>query len=67
MFVGDKLVAKVPLSWKQPFSSGIVIPHKVRYCTDCSEYVLCDNCYKLVDQTKEFSANLCDLKTQPLN
>ena len=26
---GDKLVAKVPLSWKKSFSQGVVIPHKI--------------------------------------
>ena len=30
MFQGDKLVAKVPLSWKMSFSKGVVIPHKMR-------------------------------------
>ena len=32
MFEGDKLVAKVPLSWKKSFSQGVVIPHKMRNC-----------------------------------
>ena len=32
---GDNLIAKVPLSWKETFSQGVVIPHKMRYCTDC--------------------------------
>ena len=32
---GDKLVAKVPLSWKNSFSQGVVIPHKMRNCTKC--------------------------------
>ena len=27
-FEGDKLVARVPLSWKKSFSQGVVIPQK---------------------------------------
>ena len=35
MLDGDKLTAKVPLSWKKGFSHGVIIPHKMRNCTDC--------------------------------
>ena len=59
---GDKLVAKVPLSWKKSFSQGVVIPHKMRHCTDCKNNSLCDRFDKLVNQNKEFSANLNELK-----
>ena len=34
---GDKLVANVPLSWKKSFSQEVVIPHKMRNCTDCKK------------------------------
>ena len=37
IFDGDKLVAKVPLSWKKFFSQGVVIPHKMKNCTDCKK------------------------------
>ena len=57
MFEGDKLVAKVPLSWKKSFSMGVVIPHKMKNCNKCTKDVLCDDCDKLVNQIKEFSAN----------
>ena len=67
MFGGDKLVAKVPLSWKKSFGQGVVIPHKMRYCTNCKEDILCDNCDKLVNQNKEFSANLNELKREKPN
>ena len=59
---GDKLIAKIPLSWKKSFSMGVVIPHKMRNCTNCKENILCDDCDKLVNQNKEFSANLNELK-----
>ena len=55
---GDKLFAKVPLSWKKSFSQGVVILHKMRNCSDCEKDILCDECDKLVNQRKEFSANL---------
>ena len=67
MFEGDKLVAKVPLSWKNSFSQDVVIPHKLRNCTDCKEVILCDNCDRLVNQRKEVSANLIELKREKPN
>ena len=64
---GDKLVAKVPLSWKKSFSQGVVIPHKMRNCNKCTKDILCDDCDKLVNQNKEFSANLNELKREKPN
>ena len=34
MFEGDKLIAKIPLSWKNSFIQGLVIPHNMRNCSD---------------------------------
>ena len=67
MFEGDKLVAKVPLSLKKSFSQGVVIPHKMRNCTECKKDILCDSCDKLVNQKKEFSPNLNELKREKPN
>ena len=67
MYNGDKLVAKVPLSWKKSFSQGVVIPHKMRDCNKCTKDILCDDCDKLVNQNKEFSANLNELKREKPN
>ena len=64
---GDKLVAKVPLSWKKSFSQGVVIPHKMRNCHYCKKDILCDICDELVNQRKEFSANLNELKREKPN
>ena len=64
---GDKLVAKVPLSWKKSFSLGVVIPHKMRNCHYCKKDILCDICDELVNQRKEFSANLNELKREKPN
>ena len=62
---GDELNAKVPFSWKKSFSQAVVIPHKVRTCNKCTKDILCDDCDKLINQIKEFSANLKELKQQP--
>ena len=64
---GGKLIAKVPLSWKKSFIQGVVIPHKMRKCTDCRKDILCDGYHKLVNQIKEISANLNELKREAPN
>ena len=64
---GDNLIAKVPLSWKKNFSQGVVIPHKMRNCNKCTKDILCDDCDKLLNQKKEFSANLIELKREKPN
>ena len=64
MYGDDKLFAKVPLSRKKSFSYGVRIPHKMRNCNKCDKDILCDHCDKLVNQRKEFSANLNELKRQ---
>ena len=46
MAAGKNLIAKVPLSWKKSFSQGVVIPHKMRYCTACKNDFLCESCDK---------------------
>ena len=64
---GDKLLAKIPLSWKKSFSMVVVIPHKMRNCNKCTKDQLCDNCDELVNQNKEFSANLNELEREKPN
>ena len=36
--------------------------HKLTNCDKCPKDILCENCDKLVNQRKEFSANLNELK-----
>ena len=67
MFEGDKLSAKLPLSWKKSFIQEVVIPHKMRNCTDCVKDLLCDSCDKVVNHRKKISANLNELKRKPPN
>ena len=67
MLKGNTIQAKLPLSWKKSFESGIIIPKKLRYCTNCRENIICDNCDKKINQIKEFSPNFNELKRQPPN
>ena len=39
----------------------------MRNCSDCKKDNLCDECDKLVNQRKEFSANLIELKREAPN
>ena len=55
------------MSWKNTFISGVIIPHNLRNFNECSKDILCDRCDKLLNQKKELSANLNELKRQPLN
>ena len=64
---GGKLLAKVPLSWKKPFSQGVVIPNKMKNCSDCTKDTLCDKSDKIVNQNKQFSAKLNELKRECSN
>ena len=64
---GDKLIAKMPLSWKKSFSQGVVIPHKMRNCHYCKKDILCDICDELINQREEFSAILNELKREKPN
>ena len=67
MFNGDNLITKIPLSWNKSFSYGVIIPHKMRNCNKCTKDILYDDCDKIVNQNKEVSANLNELKRQPPN
>ena len=64
LFNGVKLIAKVPLSWKKSFSYGVVNSYKLRNSKNCTKDILCDRCNKIVNQNKEFSANLNELKRE---
>ena len=64
---GDNLIAEIPLSCKKSFSQGVVIPHKMRKCSGCKKDILCESCDNLVNQKKEFSANLNELKREKPN
>ena len=65
MVGGGKLFANVPFSWKKSFSQGVVIPHKLRNCSDCIKDILCHNSDKLVNRRKDISVKSNELKRQP--
>ena len=46
---------------------GVVILHKKRNCKKCTKDILCEGCDKLVNQNKEVSANLNEVKRKPPN
>ena len=37
---------------EKSFSYGVVIPHRMKNCSDCKKDNLCENCDKLVNQKK---------------
>ena len=39
----------------------------MKKCIDCKKDILCESCDKYVNQKKEFSANLSELKREPPN
>ena len=41
---GSETNAKLPLSWKEDFDAGIVIPKKARYCAECKKHSICGEC-----------------------
>ena len=55
------------LSWKKSFSQGVAIPHKIKICNKCTKDLLCENCDKLINQDKVFSAKLNELNREPPN
>ena len=52
---------------KSSFRYGVVIPHRMRICNKCTKGYLCDEFDKLVNQRKEFAANLTELKREAPN
>ena len=64
---GHNLIAKMPLSWKTSFGQVVIIPHKMKKCSECKQDFLCESCDNLVNQKKEFSANLNEMKRERRN
>ena len=64
---GKRISAALPKSWKKSFDSGIIIPTKMSFCNECDEKKLCYKCNNQINESKEFEANLNELKRHPLN
>ena len=59
-----KIKAALPLTWKKSFNMGFISPSASRYFSDCDKDTLCDKCNEILNQTKDFSANLKEWKQQ---
>ena len=57
----------LPKCWRKSFDSGMFIPTKKRFCNECDEKKMCNKCDNQINETKEFEANLKELKKQPLS
>ena len=64
---GKKISAILPKSWKKLFDNGIIIPVKMRFCNGCNDKKICNKCNNLINENKEFEANLNELKRHPPN
>ena len=64
---GKKISAMLPRSWKKSFDSGIIIPNELKFCNECDDKKVCNNCNNQVNENKEFGANLNQLKGHPPN
>ena len=68
MLKGKKISAMLPRSWKKSFNNGFIIPTKMRHCNACKDGILCTTCNNLINENKEFEANLSLLKREkPIN
>ena len=67
MLKGKKVTAMFPRSWKKSFNNGIVIPTKMRQCNKCKDGIVCTTCNNQINESKEFEANLNELKRHAPN
>ena len=58
MLKGKKTTAMLPRLRKKSFNNGIIITTKMRQCNECKDGILCTTCNKLINENKEFEANL---------
>ena len=52
----------LPRLWKKSFNNGIIKPTKKRQCNECIDGILCTTCKNLINENKDFKANLLLLK-----
>ena len=66
---GISVKQKIPPSLKKSFSSGVIIPTGIRLFPNCVKSVdkFCDICRARTEQTKEYKANISELKRKPPN
>ena len=64
---GKKISAMLPRSWKKSFDNGIIIPKRRRFCNECTDKKMCNNCNIQINENKEFEPNLNELKRNAPN
>ena len=57
----------LPKFWKKSFINGVFRPTKMRFCDECDDKILCDECKNHVNENKEFDAKLNLVKRQAPN
>ena len=62
MIEGKKVSALSRKMWKKSFDSGIVISTTMRFCNECNDRKMCNNCNHQINEKKEFEANLNEIK-----
>ena len=67
MLDDKKITAMLPRSWKKSFNNGVIKPTKMRQCNVCKDGKLCTTCNNLINENKEFEANLSLLNRKAPN
>ena len=67
MIEDKKIITMLRKSWKKTFNSGVFIPSKIGFCTECSQEKLFNKSNIHVNENKEFEANLNPSKRQALD
>ena len=44
MIEAKQISAMLPRSWKKSFDSGIIVPAKMRFCNECNDKKVCNEC-----------------------
>ena len=52
MIQGKKVSALLPKTWKNSFDREIVIPTKMRFCNECDDKKMCNNCNNQINEKK---------------
>ena len=68
MMNGNKKSTMLPKSWKKSFDNGSITRSEMKYCNECSNDKICDECnFFLVNENKHFGVNLILLQRKPSN
>ena len=67
MIKGKKVSALLPKGWKESFDSGIIVPTKMRICSECNDKKMCGKCNNRINENREIKAILNELKRHPPN